>query len=144
MEAMVQEWTDGRLDDFDRKVDQRFDRVEAELGAMRFEMRSEFTAVRGEIAGLRTELAGEIEGVRGEIAGLRKEVAGEIAGVRGETSGLRKDVAGEFANVRGEIAGVRDEVAEMRRVMTQGLLGLAGVMVTGFVGVLTLIVIAQF
>jgi len=57
---MVQEWTDGRLDDFDRKVDQRFDRIEAEVRAFRSEMKDEFKAVRGEIGAVR----GSIEGVQ--------------------------------------------------------------------------------
>jgi hypothetical protein len=63
MEAMVQEWTDGRLDDLSSKVDrgfvqvdQRFDRVETEVQGLRLEMRNEFAAVRGEINGVRGEM----------------------------------------------------------------------------------------
>ena len=60
---MVQEWTDGRLDDLSAKVDRgfeqtdrRFGKVEAEIGQLRAEMKDEFKSVRGEINGLRTEM----------------------------------------------------------------------------------------
>jgi hypothetical protein len=60
---MAQEWTDGRLDDLSKKVDQgfehvdhrfeqvdrRFERVEKEIGNLRVETRTEFTALRGEV-----------------------------------------------------------------------------------------------
>jgi hypothetical protein len=53
---MAQEWTDGRLDDLSTRVDrgfeqvdQRFERVEKEIGNLRVETRTEFTALRGEV-----------------------------------------------------------------------------------------------
>jgi hypothetical protein len=42
-----------------------------------------------------------------------------------------------------DIRELSGEMAEMRRTMSQGFIGLAGVMLTGFVGLFTLIVIAQ-
>ena len=79
MEAMRESWTDGRLDDLNTRIDQRFDqvdqrfdqvdqrfeqvdkrfdqvdqrfeRVEAEARALRVEMRTEFVALRGEMKG---------------------------------------------------------------------------------------------
>jgi hypothetical protein len=66
MEAMVKEWTDGRLDDLSKgidrgfkqvdhrfdQVDHRFDRVEGEVKSGRQEMRNEFAAMRKEINGV--------------------------------------------------------------------------------------------
>jgi hypothetical protein len=56
MESMRESWTDGRLDDLNRRidgrfdqVDERFDRVEADLRAHRVETRTEFAALRGEM-----------------------------------------------------------------------------------------------
>jgi archaellum component FlaC len=75
MEAMPQEWTEGRLDELSKtvdrgfgQVDQRFDRVEAEIRGVRIEIKDEFKAVRGEINGVR----GEINGVREEINGVQR------------------------------------------------------------------------
>jgi hypothetical protein len=50
MEAMRESWTDARLDDFREDVNQRFNRVEAELRAQRLETKAEFTSVRKEIS----------------------------------------------------------------------------------------------
>jgi hypothetical protein len=49
MEAMRESWTDGRLDDFSHHVDERFNRVEAELRTQRFEMKTEFASLRREM-----------------------------------------------------------------------------------------------
>jgi hypothetical protein len=42
MEAMRMNWTDGRLDDMSRRIDERFDRVEAEMNATRRELTARF------------------------------------------------------------------------------------------------------
>jgi hypothetical protein len=49
MESMRRSWTDARLDDFSRHVDERFNRVEAELRTQRSEMRTEFASLRSEM-----------------------------------------------------------------------------------------------
>lgn len=67
MEAMRESWTDDRMDDLShrvddgfRKVDGRFDRVEADLRALRTETRTEFAAMRGEMNTEFRTLRGEI------------------------------------------------------------------------------------
>ncbi|HEX2707397.1 MAG TPA: hypothetical protein VHM66_05230 [Solirubrobacterales bacterium] len=42
-------WTDKRLDDLNDKVDQRFERIDADLRPLRVETRTEFTALRTEM-----------------------------------------------------------------------------------------------
>ncbi len=60
MAVMAREtWTDERLDDLNKKVDEGFR-----------EIREEFRAVRGEMQGLR----GEIQGVRGEVAAMGRNL----------------------------------------------------------------------
>lgn len=49
MEAVAQEWTEGRLDELSGKVDRGFEKVESEIGALRLEMRTKFTALRAEM-----------------------------------------------------------------------------------------------
>src|SRR3954471_13385870 len=69
MAVMAREaWTDERLDDLNKKVDDGFKEMHAEFRALRGEMMSEFQAVRA-------EAKGEFQGVRGEIQGIRNEVA---------------------------------------------------------------------
>lgn len=51
MEAMPEEWTEGRLNELSGKVDRGFERVDAELRALRVEMGSiQRTMVQGFIA----------------------------------------------------------------------------------------------
>ena len=51
MEAMPEEWTEGRLNELSGKVDRGFERVDAELRALRVEMGSiQRTIVQGFIA----------------------------------------------------------------------------------------------
>jgi len=68
--AMVarEAWTDERLDDLNKKVDEGFQEMRTEFRALRGEMRAEFQGVRG-------EMRAEIRGVRGEIQGVREEIA---------------------------------------------------------------------
>jgi len=69
MAVMAREaWTDERLDDLNKKVDDGFKEMHAEFRALRGEMKSEFQAVRA-------EMKSEFQGVRGEIQGIRNELA---------------------------------------------------------------------
>jgi tetrahydromethanopterin S-methyltransferase subunit G len=49
MESMRESWSDKRLDDLNAKVDRGFERVDAEVRALRVETRTEFVALRGEM-----------------------------------------------------------------------------------------------
>ncbi len=52
MQTMRDSWTDERLDDLNAKVDRGFDRIEAEVQALRGEMNARFDAVSRTIEGL--------------------------------------------------------------------------------------------
>lgn len=66
MEAMTQEWTDGRLDELSSKVDKgfervdrlfeqvdrRFEKIDADIDGLRVEMRTEFAAMNGRLDSL--------------------------------------------------------------------------------------------
>jgi predicted phage gp36 major capsid-like protein len=63
MAVMAREvWTDERLDDLNKRVDEGFKETREEFRAVRAEMRSEFQAVRA-------EMKGEFQAVRGELGG---------------------------------------------------------------------------
>ena len=49
MNAMRKTWTDERLDDLNKKVDDGFTDTRAEFRALRGDMKSEFREVRGEL-----------------------------------------------------------------------------------------------
>jgi hypothetical protein len=51
MDPMRESWTDKRLDDLNGRVDQGFERIDADIRALRVETRTEFTALRGEMKG---------------------------------------------------------------------------------------------
>jgi hypothetical protein len=50
--AMREAWTDERLDDLNRKIDEGFARLEAESRERRREVRTELVALRGELHGV--------------------------------------------------------------------------------------------
>lgn len=129
MEAMVKEWTDGRLDDLSGRVDhgfaqvdQRFDRVEGEIRGLRMEMRTELKA-------LRAEMHDEFKAVRSEMTAEFGRVHAEIGKVHAEIRGLRNDLG--------------DRAFALQRTMVQIVIGLAASMVVGFVGIFTLLLAAH-
>jgi hypothetical protein len=64
MAVMARElWTDERLDDLNKKVDDGFG-----------EMREEFRAVRTDVQAVRTEMKEELREIRGEIGALNRTV----------------------------------------------------------------------
>ena len=79
MAVMVREtWTDERLDDLSKKVDEGFARVDldirelrADIGVMRTENQQEFLKLRGEIKSEGSALRGEI---KREVGALRAEM----------------------------------------------------------------------
>jgi hypothetical protein len=87
--VMVREtWTDERLDDLSKKVDEGFARVDsdirelrAEIGVMRTENQQECLKLRSEIKGVGDALRSEIKGV-GDA--LRSEIKSEGIALRGE------------------------------------------------------------
>jgi hypothetical protein len=65
-------WTDERLGDLNKRVDEGFKETREEFRAVRSEMKTEFQAVR-------SEMKSEFQSVRGEIQGVRGELGGQIA-----------------------------------------------------------------
>jgi len=89
MAVMVREtWTDERLDDLSKKVDEGFARVDldirelrADIGVMRTENQQEFLKLRGEIKSEGSALRGEI---KSEGSALRGEIKREVGALRAE------------------------------------------------------------
>jgi predicted nucleic acid-binding Zn-ribbon protein len=125
MAVMAREaWTDERLDDLNKKVDDGFAEMRTEFRAARIEMKGEFQAVRA-------EMKGEFQAVRAEMKGEFQAIRAEI---KGEFQAIRAEISGEFQGVRGEIQGVRDEIAAMNRNLIQLTWGLIGTVLVGFLG----------
>jgi hypothetical protein len=60
-------WTDERLDDLNKKVDDGFKEMRTEFRALRVEMKGESQAIR-------TEMSGGFQGVRDEISALNRHL----------------------------------------------------------------------
>lgn len=68
MAVMAREvWTDERLDDLNKKVDDGFKDMREEFRALRGEMKSEFQAVRA-------EMSADFQGVRDEVAAMNRNL----------------------------------------------------------------------
>ncbi len=99
MTAVREAWTDERLDDLTKHMDENFREVRADLRL------------------LRGELTGGLEEGRGELkAGLDS--------VRGEIKAGLDSVRAEIREVRAEVAVVREEIAELRGEMRTGFAAL--------------------
>lgn len=72
-------WSDKRLNDLDKKVDEGFKEMRTEFKAVRAEMNAGTEALRREMRegteGLRGEMREEFRGIRGEMGELRAEVS---------------------------------------------------------------------
>jgi len=60
---MRKSWTDDRLDEFGRRIDERFDRVDGEIAALRSEMEEGNRASREEFAEMRKDIRALHEGL---------------------------------------------------------------------------------
>jgi uncharacterized protein (DUF3084 family) len=67
-------WTDERLDDLNKKVDDGFKEMREEFRALRGEVTGEFQTVRGEIKTEFQAVRGEIQGVRDEVAAMNRNL----------------------------------------------------------------------
>jgi ribosome recycling factor len=73
MAVMAREvWTDERLDDLNKRVDEGFKETREEFRAVRSEMKSEFQAVRA-------EMKSEFQSARTEVQAVRGDLGGQIA-----------------------------------------------------------------
>lgn len=71
---MRESWTDERMDDLSKRVDDGFRGVKAD-------MRTEFASVRAEIGGVRGDMRTEFASLRSEIASLNRTLALGFAGI---------------------------------------------------------------
>jgi uncharacterized protein YPO0396 len=122
MTVMAREtWTDERLGDLDKKIDQGFERVaadgrevKAEVRNLRSEMNGRFERVDDEFKGLRTEMSGHFERVDGDIRELRAETSRAFERVDDEFRELRTEMNGRFdAMQRTMILGFASIVASV-------------------------------
>lgn len=82
MEAMPEQWTEGRLDELSGKVDRgfervdrRFEKVDADIHALRVEMKTELNALRGEMKTEFAALRGESERTHDRIDSVQRAIA---------------------------------------------------------------------
>jgi chromosome segregation ATPase len=88
--AMREAWTDDRLDDLAKHMDEGFCEVKAEQRALRSEMKAEQRALRNEMTALRRELKVEMKELRTELKTEMGELKVEL---KGEMSELRTGLA---------------------------------------------------
>lgn len=105
-------WTDERLDDLNKRVDQGFNETREEFRAVRSEMKSEFQAVRAEM--------------KGEFQAVRAEMKSEFQTVRAE-------MKGEFQAVRSDLGG---QISALQRMTFQLFAGMMLTLVLGFGGMI--------
>ncbi len=155
MEAMRESWTDHRMDDLNAKVDELgrgmdngFNRVNADIRALRAETKTEFGAVRGEMKAesaaqrneIKTESAAFREEAKSQSAALRNEMKTESLAlrkeVRTESAAFRNEVKTEAAAFRGEVnerfEGMQDRLDAIQRTM----LWFCGLAMTALVGLI--------
>jgi hypothetical protein len=83
MERARATWTDQRLDDMARRIDDGFNRVDQDLRALRAETKNEIGALRVE---MKNEIGAQRSEMKNEIGAQRSETRDEIGTLRGEMS----------------------------------------------------------
>jgi DNA anti-recombination protein RmuC len=107
MAVMAREsWSDGRIDEFKENVNRRFDEVDK-----RFD---------------------EVDRRFGEVDRRFDEVDRRFDKVEADMREGFARVDNDIREVRGEISQIHFSIQAMQRAMTQGVIGICGVMITGF------------
>jgi hypothetical protein len=141
MEAMRNHWTDDRLDDLSQRMDEGFNRVDADLRELRREIRDQGKDLRAEMAemgsGLRVEMADLGKSLRTDTADLGNSL-------RTETNDLGKSLRAETADLgkslRGEMSTRFDALDARFDAMQRLLIQVAGALIAAFLaGLLGLI-----
>ena len=123
--AAREAWTDERLDDLNRKVDDGFREMKEEFRAVRGEMKEEFGAVRGEM--------------REEFAVVRGEMKEEFGAGRGEMKEGFDRIDEQFNRIGEHFHRVDDRMAATQQVMIQICFAMVAAMLGGFLTVLAAI-----
>jgi gas vesicle protein len=121
--ADLKERMDERFDDVAvefRRIDSRFETVEADIRELRRDLKSTAQELRQEIKSTGQELRQEIKSTGQE---LRQEI-------KANASEIRKEMKEDSTELRGEIAKLRDSVESMQRTMLHGFFGLGGAILT--------------
>lgn len=89
--TMVREaWTDERLDDLTKHVDEGFREVRAELRQQREKSETEFSAIRRQMTDESQSLRSEFAEVRAALGEQRAEAKGQIAKIDARLDGLTR------------------------------------------------------
>jgi len=124
MEALAQEWTEGRLDELSSKVDKGFERVDRRFDGV--DRRFDQVNRRFEQVDRRFEQVDRrFEKVDAAIGGLRLEMTTEFTAVRAEMKETRSELVASLNSVQ--------------RTMVQMMVALTAAILAGFAGICTLI-----
>lgn len=127
--TMERSSTDKRLDDLNEKVDRGFERVDADIRALRAESRTEFTAVRAEMksesTALRAEMKAGFDSVNERFDSMNE---------RFESINERFDSMNErFDSVNERFDSMNDSLSRRFEAMHRLLLQLCGGLFSAFV-----------
>lgn len=115
-------WTDERIGDLSKKMDERFDGVDRN-----------FARVDADIRGLRKEIGGLRADNQAQFRGQRAENQAQFGNVREELGGLRAENQDQFTALLRDIGALRMTMIRMTAAVGGGIM-------TGFLGVIAAII----
>jgi chromosome segregation ATPase len=140
--APREKWTDDRLDDLNKRVDDGFARVEGDIRELRFEVKTQGESLRAEMGGRfekagtsldKTEktLEGKIDGTKVDlekkIDGTKVDLEKKIDGVKADLDGvkgdLEKKIDGLKVDLEKKIDDLGKSVGELRGEINRALVG---------------------
>lgn len=76
MEGQMDSWSDERLDELGRRVDDGFKTARKDLALVKTELKGDIAQLKGDLAGVEAGLEEDIAGVKDDLKGLKEAVAG--------------------------------------------------------------------
>jgi hypothetical protein len=116
--APREKWTDDRLDDLNKRVDDGFARVEGDIRELRFEVKTQGESLRAEMGG-RFEKAGTsldktektLEGkIDGTKVDLEKKIDGTKVDLEKKIDGTKVDLEKKIDGVKADLDGVKGDL----------------------------------
>jgi chromosome segregation ATPase len=120
-------WTDERLDDLSKKVDDGFARLDGDIRELRAEVKAQGDSLRGEIKSqgetLRAEIKTQGETLRGEMNDLRSEMNARFDATLGSTNERFESINARFESINARFDALNRNLLAVAAAIIAAVIG---------------------